>query len=751
MSRNVARPSGRIAKARCLRSISLVLLALAAVFALWLLSVSLRAGPVPGCGGGDCSVVLASRWAKLFGVPVGLFGAAAYGVLIILGMRPLPPAAPAARIVGAMLVLLIPAAAVWFACVQIFILHAFCPWCTVTHALATAGAIFMAWTWRVDAAAARSPSSSRRGSAPADSRVATWRPALAGSTLALGFFVAAQVLGPRPAAPHLLTATMAPGFVGHSGDAPAASPPSRARDVEPAAPFHAGWAETNSPAADGSRRVRIHQGRFVLDPHDLPIFGSADARHLVVMVADYTCHYCRAAHRLLEKVRAEFDPADLGIITLPYQRGGDSEQIQRAMLAAWRIDPAIWNSVADEIYNERLELVPSSIREVLNRRLGTDRMEGSLRDNAAWIQSVLLMTRDVTAANREVAKSGSIPQFIIGQEVIVGAPSDEAEFLDLFAKHLGLVRSRMPELLLAKSKVSLGKVFAGTQQAVVVPFSNPGEAPVEVSRIGMPAGERILNGVHTPVPAGQTSAVEFTVTVPLEPGPFDRLVTLYSNARTSSMPVRVSGIAWKPLVLTPESLDFGRVDPDRGSTQAVVRVDLQEEARVVRVESQNPGFTAALREVTPGKQYEVRVRTTRSLGLGAQQGAILLEFADPIPPGWPHTVAFGARATVDRAVTVMPPRILLPSGALANERHHQVLVRCTDGMPGFEVRSAVLDGGPAFLQPEIHRAGTNEFVVQLTLPAGWTPPSGPALARLVMETSHPRYPTLEVPLVPQLQ
>jgi hypothetical protein len=181
-----------------------------------------------------------------------------------------------------------------------------------------------------------------------------------------------------------------------------------------------------------------------------------------------------------------------------------------------------------------------------------------------------------------------------------------------------------------------------------------------------------------------------------------------------------------------------------------MRIELDEPAFLESVQSRNPGFVAELQEVTPGRLYELLVRTTTSLGMGLQQTALVLPLRQPVPEGWPSSLAFAARAVVEPAVMVSPPRFLLPPGELPSERHHQVRVRCTDGTPDFTVKGAVLEEGPAFIIPQIHRGGgSNDYLVQFTLPAGWSVPSGPETSRLVIETSHARYPTIEVPLVVQ--
>lgn len=98
--------------------------------AVWLALLKWRSLP---CLGGGCDAVIQSRYGSLFGVPVGVFGAALWLALV----APLPAAAR--RAVHAALAL----GALGFMVVQFGILRAFCPYCT-----AHAAAAISAWRWR---------------------------------------------------------------------------------------------------------------------------------------------------------------------------------------------------------------------------------------------------------------------------------------------------------------------------------------------------------------------------------------------------------------------------------------------------------------------------------------------------------------------------------------------------------------------------------------------------------------------------
>ncbi len=751
---------------------ALILLAAATGLSMWLAVQSARPGGVPGCDAGDCAEVLSSKWSKALGVPVGVFGAAAYGLLGILGMRPFAREQRTPRIVGGALVLMIVMAALWFASLQIWVLKAFCPWCTLTHTLACLGSILMTLAWRRDEllrSVARRRG--RGGGGP------VWGPAAAIAGAMFCGLVLAQALSPEPPRARVLTASMeqAPEEGGERDQGPTelpepgldqAEPPGAEPWVASAAaptaeiPAEGSLTAPESGAAPGSEaradaggrperqgKLLLHGGRFALDPHALPTIGSPDAEYRIVMISDYTCRHCRAAHQHLHQVREVFDGDRLAVVNLPSHHGGESLRIQQLMLAAWKEDPSVWQEVADELYMERMPVNAGAVENALASRLGAERLRKAVVEHGPWMNEVIGLTRDIYAANRELTKSGSIPQFIMGREIIVGAPADAADFFQLLEQHLGLVRTEFPVLELAGNEVDLGRAFAGTHHSVRVAYRNVGEAPLQISRASLPPGGRLLGGFGTEVPPGGTSVVEFSVFVPREDGPFEQVVTLLSNARTSSVPVRVRGTSWKPLTITPQLLDFGRVALENGPTQGVMRIEFSEEAALASVQSQHPGFRATLKEVTPRRAYDLVVETTEALGTGRQQGAFLLLLEKPVPEGWPESVAVAARAHGDRAVSVTPATIIVPAGALPNARHQPVLVRCNDGTEGFAVTGAVLDGGPAFVQPEIREAGQGAYVVQLSLPAGWSAPPAPAVASLVITTTHPEYATLTVPIV----
>ncbi len=770
MARATPPPSSTPTVGAPFRTASLILLGIAALVSAWLVYQSLQSGPVPGCTDGDCGVVLSSKWAKVFGIPVGLFGTATYLAFAFLAARPFRPDEHSKRVAAAALLLLIPAAGLWFAGLQLFVIHAFCKWCSATHAIATTGAILMALAWNRESpptpqpgstpsptpvpAPAKKGKSSHPGQTSLPAKALAVVPAFWGSATVLAAvafvgFTITQALSPEPPKRRILTASMSTPAPASATATPTPAPPQSTENASNASTaLTPPPSPVVTPPAAPSASVSLHDGKFVLQAPELPRYGTLEAPHRFVMISDYTCIHCRHANRILAGVRESFGPSQLAVLMLPTHHGGDSLALQELMLTAWQLDPKVWSDVATEIYYDRLPPKTANVRPLLESRLGSNELASALQTHAFWSSNLLSTTKLIIAANREKTKSGSIPQFIIGSEIVVGSPEDEAEFFQLLEKNLGLVRERFPEMSLAATNILMGRLFAGTSRMLTLGLTNTGATALQISRATPPPGGRVLRGLQTPIAPGETSALEIALAAPREPGPFSHQLVLYSNARSNETRVQISGLVWKPIRVSPATLDFGRLDPDNTKTQGVLHLEFDEPARVASVRSQSPGFAASVRTVTPGKAYDIEVTTTPSLGFGNQQATLMVILEKPVPEGWPESLAFAARAIVDRSVTVVPQRITLPSGPLTAERHLQTLVRCSDSTPDFKVISAVLEGGPSFAQPEIQSAGgANGTIVRFTLPGGWALPPPPAQARLVIHTTHPKFPTLEVPFV----
>ena len=128
---------------RRFKTVALLLCAACLALAGWMLFHSLTGVRMAGCGAGSgCDSVMGSPWAYVLGgVPVSLPAAVAYLLLalclVFLGGETAEDRSLDRLLWPMMLVLggAIVGAALWFCYLQLFVLHAFCKYCTLLHLL----------------------------------------------------------------------------------------------------------------------------------------------------------------------------------------------------------------------------------------------------------------------------------------------------------------------------------------------------------------------------------------------------------------------------------------------------------------------------------------------------------------------------------------------------------------------------------------------------------------------------------------
>lgn len=98
-------------------------------------------GTAPPCGSGGCATVQASGYAELLGLPVALYGAAAFGSLLALSLINRGWAAALAFVValGSFVFVL------YLKYVELFVLQAICRWCLAAALAALACLVLTSW------------------------------------------------------------------------------------------------------------------------------------------------------------------------------------------------------------------------------------------------------------------------------------------------------------------------------------------------------------------------------------------------------------------------------------------------------------------------------------------------------------------------------------------------------------------------------------------------------------------------------
>ncbi|HXP61792.1 MAG TPA: vitamin K epoxide reductase family protein [Dongiaceae bacterium] len=386
-----------------------LLLALAG--AGYLATLSLTGGGIGGCGpGSGCHHVLGTRWAYWLGVPVSL---PAFGLYCAMLAATFAVANPRLRqreplwwqfIAGASLAVV--GAGLWFVLLQYAVIGSWCKFCLATHASAATAAVLLllALSKRRSADAGRMP-------APL-----SWRGlrfSAVGAVLVLGTLVIGQMAVSKRL-----------------------------------------YALNRIDAARGlSRELKLHGGKFRLDPDEVPRLGSASATNFIVSLFDYTCIHCRALHPLL--VGAEHQYAgQLAILSLPMPldaacnplipitrpANANACEYAKLSLAVWRAKREAFREFDDWLFG--LNAAPSldQVRAKAEALAGKAALAGALRDE--WVQRQLRLDISLYQANAIATSDARLPQLIIGDAIAHGSIASAEELAQLIVQHTPLGRAK---------------------------------------------------------------------------------------------------------------------------------------------------------------------------------------------------------------------------------------------------------------------------------------------------------------------
>ena len=700
------------------------------VVSFFLLRASVLGGPVAGCGpSGGCGAVLKSQWSRVAGVPVSVFGAAAYGVLLFGALFIAAPTRGFRRLEISVSVA-VAAGALWFAGVQAVILRAFCPWCLVAHAAACLGVVLL---WRA-----------RRLS-----HAVSWRDPLAPVWAALGL-VAVAVLA-----------------VGQS------VMPDSGRVMS---------TDVSGAAVDaGGGRISLHGGRLAVDATALPVIGAPGAVVTAVVLTDFTCPHCRELQRVLERVAAERAGRFQAVI-LPTSHDPSAREIHRLLLAAWRLDAGQYRSLADALVDGSVNPSASEVRDRMLSLFGREFHERAWAE-APWIEDTLRLGESALALNAATNPSAVLPQIMLPDRLLTGSitaeelvaaidgqaaaptnatlpvenpapvtfhpgappapPSSAPAVAAAPAAPVAPSTPGAPVIEFESNTVDLGRVTKGETATRVVRFTNTGGSALTIRNIKAGCGCTTVQGWQQSVEPGQQGSFEIKLDTTNFAGPFIKTIDVETNASNPRHKLDLKADIWSPVKLSAAAVNFGnvikgsRVEP-REIEIVVTEADLLDLGPAT---SANAYFQAELTPVEPGRRYALKV-TVPKLGEQAQHGEVFVRLGHPKL----KDIKVNAFINPIDPVAIQPRRIVVPAAALASGTKAIVSVYSHDRqVPDLQVTELSFSGGSSVAVTYEKRPSERWGRIVLAFPAGYVPPVGEKTF-LKFKTNHPQSAEVTLPV-----
>jgi uncharacterized membrane protein len=681
------------------RLLSILLLEAAAIASAFMWVMSFRDDQIPGCTeGGGCQQVLTSQWAFLLGQPVSLFGFLFYSGLLGVVVIRSATGASAGRALEVAGSLTVVAIALWFTGVQLFILQAFCPWCSAIHLIASAGAILLV------ADSPQSWKSIRSYGIPI------------GLVLVVGFMQAMTKAPER-----VLT-----------------SAPERVMEIT------------------GEGQLALHGGNFLVDPKQIPMIGAADSPKLMVAMTDYTCPHCLKMQRSLREMH-EASAGDIGVVLVPAWRDSAGRTMHRIMLSLWKADPVYYEQLTAEMEQGTLSAEPSLIMSRISERIGDD-FHRLAWENAGWLDDTMALGRDLLATNDSHLKVSTLPQFIVGGKILQGSPS--VETISKLLDGEGGGPSPKPEVVIAKgapaqikveqTTVKIGEVVRGDQATGRFEFANSGDAPLTVLGIKASCGCVAVEGWEQTVAPGEMGSFDIRFDASHQSGNVLKHLTVTTNAdnvKGGVVTVGVEANVWLPVKLSSYNASFGVMLKGKANPQPkkiTITVTDEDSTQIGEPLCSDDYFDTKLEEIDPGKEYLLTVSIPhleeKSVG-----GKITIPLGNPRL----KELTIPVYAKVADEVEVNPESLLFPVNRGDAPSSRIITIFCHDKFSEFKIDSVEILGSET-ITATIKPSQTYRWhQIIVTIPAkvegAVSEAEGEKMAILI-KTNHPSRAEIRVPI-----
>lgn len=303
-----------------------------------------------------------------------------------------------------------------------------------------------------------------------------------------------------------------------------------------------------------------------------------------------------------------------------------------------------------------------------------------------------------------------------------------------------------PQLKLSQEEWDFGTAIHLQKLHFDLVATNVGTGVLRISKVKTSCGCTAAEPEKYVLQPGESTTIKVTFNTWGKRGKVDYLVTILSNDPAHpEREFRVRGFVKRVIKLTPE---FGTLlavlDPAQRQTQTVRMINTSSEPMRPKVLPFPSGrFTAQLREIRPGQEYEIVLATNPPIAEHTWMEKLIVETGLADEPRIELPVHY---RVIDR-VSLVPPAVYVGDPDQPTQRNVRVQYYGDD--PDFRVLRAVCEdpqvridlSGPR--APSVIAGGLTpklEIVLQLAFPAGVRLPPEGLLFRVY--TSDPEYPEL---------
>lgn len=289
-----------------------------------------------------------------------------------------------------------------------------------------------------------------------------------------------------------------------------------------------------------------------------------------------------------------------------------------------------------------------------------------------------------------------------------------------------------------------GRIKTGTDVAHDFWFHNTGNGPLEILQVKPSCGCTTSGQYDRIVMPGQSGKIPLKVSTGHATGPISKSVTVVTNipGAGSTTSIQFKGELWQLIQATPNSALFGNVSAAQTKEGPMVRkLTIQnngdQKPSFGDLKCSNPAFTADLKELEPGKKWELTVTLGQNLTTGVQSG--MLDIATGLAEMPKLQIACSAYLVAD--VDVVPNKMVLPAARTVSLQR-DFYVRNNGSKP---LHLSDLAASNQKLKVGLQETQTGmAWRITMEVPSDYEIPREGD--KITFKTDHPNYPVITIPI-----
>lgn len=300
-----------------------------------------------------------------------------------------------------------------------------------------------------------------------------------------------------------------------------------------------------------------------------------------------------------------------------------------------------------------------------------------------------------------------------------------------------------PMIQFDKTEYNFGKVNAGDPVMHTYYVTNTGTSTLTISDVHPSCGCTTAHPWTRQIAAGQSGSIPIQFNSSRYSGTVMKTIAVTSNAKNEPhATLRLTGTIFKAIDVSPQTAFINIPSDGTSSASATVRItgNMDKPLTLTNVQSSSRRFTAELKEIRPGKEFQLVVTAVPPFETGNTPGTITMDTSLPSSPHLTVTAIAYKRVSVQ----VSPSRVVL-SPQPNHWTTNSVFIANSD-FTGFTLSDPQSSDPRLKVSLQRLQPGQPMYNLWIVVPPGFQETPGKPV-EITVKSNHPQHPVIQIPVM----